>query len=270
MDPVANTWWLTPLFCTLAVWLFLTFIFIMGKSKNRYDIIDVAWGLTFILIAGVSYLSQRDIVLLSIQTIVTVLVIVWGLRLSLHIYSRWSHSAHEDPRYVAMRHQYARLPGGEAVNIYVRVFLVQSLLALLISASILVVNTSSILLAPNLITLVGVSVWLLGYYFEAVGDWQLRKHLADPKNRGKIMTKGLWKYTRHPNYFGEATQWWGIWIIALSVPFGWASITGPLIITALLLFITGVPLTEKRFEGREGWASYKKRTSVFLPLPPKK
>lgn len=261
--------WLTMVSCALAVLLFLTGIFFIARAKNRYDLIDVAWGLAFIVVAGVSYIVQLEIEFISVQTLVSLLVVIWGLRLSLHIYARWNHSRKEDGRYADMRQQYGKLPGGVAFNMYVRVFIVQAILAVIISASVIIVNVSEPV-TPSLIAGFGAIVWLIGFFFESIGDRQLREHLTNPKNKGKLMTSGLWKYTRHPNYFGEATQWWGIWIIALSVPLGWVSIVSPFVITVLLLFISGVPLTEKHFQGRPGWSGYAKRTSKFLPLPPKK
>lgn len=254
-------------YCMVAALLFLTFIFAVARLRNRYDLIDVAWGLAFIAIAAVSYLSQPT-ELYSIQTITTVLVVVWGLRLSLHIYSRWDKSQAEDKRYTELRNQYAKKWGGFALNMYVRVFLLQAVLAVAVSLPLIVINTSNTT-TPSWVIAVGIVVWVIGFYFEAVGDYQLKKHIANPKNKGKIMTSGLWEYTRHPNYFGELTQWWGIFVIALAVPYVWVSVIGPIIITVLLLFISGVPLTEKHFKGRAGWDAYKKHTSKLFPLPPR-
>jgi steroid 5-alpha reductase family enzyme len=114
-----------------------------------------------------------------------------------------------------------------------------------------------------------VCVWVIGFFFESVGDAQLSRFIKDPANKGKLMQSGLWKYTRHPNYFGEVTQWWGLWIIALSVSYGWLGIIGPLTITTLILKVSGIPLLEKSMEGNPEFQEYKKRTSVFFPLPPK-
>lgn len=176
------------------------------------------------------------------------------------------HSSGEDPRYKEMSKQWK---GSAALNAYLRIFVVQGILATAVSASVIAVNLSHES-AISAWTFVGAAIWLVGFLFELIGDAQLKKHLANPKNKGNLMTGGLWRYTRHPNYFGEATQWWGIFVIALAVPLGWVSVIAPLTIMILLLFVSGVPLTEKRFEGRPGWREYKKRTSVFLPLPPKK
>ena len=116
---------------------------------------------------------------------------------------------------------------------------------------------------------IGVVVWLIGFYFEVVGDLQLSRFLANPSNKGTLMTSGLWRYTRHPNYFGEVTQWWGIYLIAVSVPYGWVGIIGPALITILILKVSGIPLLEKHKAGQPEWEAYKSRTSKFIPLPPR-
>jgi steroid 5-alpha reductase family enzyme len=121
----------------------------------------------------------------------------------------------------------------------------------------------------GLLDLVGVAVWLLGFYFEAVGDAQLARFIKDPANKGKLMQNGLWAYTRHPNYFGEVTQWWGIWLIALFVPSGWLAIIGPITITFLILKVSGIPMLEKKMAEHPDFAEYKRRVSVFIPLPRK-
>ena len=111
--------------------------------------------------------------------------------------------------------------------------------------------------------------WLAGFGFEFIGDFQLARFKRNPRNHGRIITTGLWKYTRHPNYFGEVALWWGLWLIACSVPGGWVTVIGPVTITVLILFVSGIPLLEKRYEENEEFREYRRRTSVFFPLPPK-
>ncbi|MDV7396636.1 DUF1295 domain-containing protein, partial [Arthrospira platensis SPKY1] len=113
----------------------------------------------------------------------------------------------------------------------------------------------------------GVAVWIFGFYFEAVGDAQLARFKKDPANKGKFLQSGLWAYTRHPNYFGEVAQWWGIWLIALAVPGGVYTIIGPLTITFLILKVSGIPMLEKKMEENPEFAEYKRKTSMFIPLP---
>ncbi len=254
----------------VAALLLFAAVFFIAKSRDRFDIIDIAWGMAFIAIAITSFLTQPGgIKLFSVQTLVTFLVCIWGYRLSRHIAKRWEQSDQEDGRYRDLRKQYLAKSGGLLMNMFLRVYVVQALLAVVISSSVIVV-TAVAPIAVNAIAILGLIVWLVGFYFEAVGDAQLRQFLTEPGNRGQLMMRGLWRYTRHPNYFGEMLQWWGIFIISLSVPvFWWLSIIGPMTITILLLFVSGVPLTEKRFAGRPGWDEYKRRTSKLFPLPPR-
>lgn len=251
------------LFVFLTVVVYITVIFGIAWKRERLDIVDIAWGGAFIVAAVTSWLLGSKGWL---QAIVTMLVVVWAVRLSSYILKRVVRSKNEDPRYAEMRKTWK---GNAAVNAYVHIFLVQGVLAVVVSAAVIVINMSSTKEVSNW-TIVGATVWLVGFLFESIGDNQLRIHLADPAGKHTLMTSGLWKYTRHPNYFGEATQWWGIFVIALGVPFGWIAVISPLTITFLLLCVSGVPLTEKRFEGRPGWSDYKAKTSMFLPLPPRK
>jgi steroid 5-alpha reductase family enzyme len=256
--------WSIFLYCFVASILFLTLVFSVALSRNRYDVIDIAWGMAFIAIAVVAYSSQSHYQLVSVQTVIVLLIVIWGMRLSWHIYRRWSHSKKEDGRYAELRKSYDKKPGGAAVNMYIKVFLLQAILAVLVSSSVIAVC----LVAPlplSWLSLVGGVIWLIGFCFEAISDRQLGMHVRNQRNKHTLMTSGLWKYTRHPNYFGEVTQWWGIFIIALAAPYWWLAIIGPVVITFLILFVSGVSLSEKRFEGRPGWAAYKKRTSKFIP-----
>jgi len=246
----------------LAVLAYISAIFCVAWKKRRLDVVDIAWGGAFVVTAVTSWLlGSRG----WLQMIVTTVVIIWAVRLSVYILRRVIRSKNEDPRYGEMRKTWR---GSAIVNAYVRIFLVQGILATVVSASVIIVNLSTDSISSW--TFIGFAIWLVGFLFESVGDNQLENHLADPKNNGILMTHGLWKYTRHPNYFGEAVQWWGIFVVALGVSFGWAGIISPVTITCLLLFVSGVPLTERRFEGRPGWKEYKARTSMFIPLPPKK
>jgi steroid 5-alpha reductase family enzyme len=122
----------------------------------------------------------------------------------------------------------------------------------------------------NLLTAIGFAVWLVGFYFESIGDKQLNQFIKNPNNKGKLMNSGLWRYSRHPNYFGEVTQWWGIWLISINAINGIFGIIGPITITILILFVSGVPLLENKYKGRKDFEEYKMKTSAFIPLPPKK
>ena len=255
---------------TIGSIVFLSCIFAVAVSQDRYDIVDTGWGLAFIAVALISYMTYVPETLLSVQALVTLLVVVWGLRLSVHIYTRWNTSKKEDSRYTSLRESYSKKRGGLKLNMYGRIFFLQAVLAVVVSLPVITINAMPSL-QLSYASLIGVTVWILGFYFEAVGDYQLKRFITDHKNKGKLMTGGVWKYTRHPNYFGEITQWWGIFlIVVLAVPaYWWIAIIGPLVITGLLVFVSGVPLTEKHFANKPGWEAYKKRTSKLIPMLPR-
>lgn len=244
---------------------FMTLVFIVSWKLRRTDIVDISWGLAFVVAAVASFLVNDYHVKIgwNVQTLTTALVIVWAARLSYAMYKR-IRSHPEDKRYAALRRNWK---GNIALNTYLRVFVIQGILATLISIAVIHIN-SSLPTTLDTYAYAGLAVWTIGFLFEAIGDLQLKRFLAKPANKGKLMTEGLWKYTRHPNYFGEATMWLGIFIIALSTPYGWVAVIAPVMIGYLLLFVSGVPLTEKAFENKPGWSAYKNRTSKFVPLPP--
>lgn len=255
------------LLCGLAGVVFMSLVFFAAERIKRYDLVDAAWGSVFIIISLTAFGLQPGVLFeFDAQILVTLLVVIWGGRLTWHILRRIKATNSEDPRYVELRKTWK---GNVRFNIFSRIYVTQALIALLICIPVIHIN----LFADNGITPLawfGAFVWLVGFGFEVVGDRQLRNFVTNPSNKGKLMDKGLWKYSRHPNYFGELTQWWGIFIICFTTPFGWVGIIGPVLISYLILFVSGIPLNEKRFEGRPGWAAYKRRTSVLLPLPPHK
>ena len=246
-----------------SVFLFMTLGFIISVLRKRNDIADTLWGLGFILVAAISLIHTGLFSL--IQLLVTTLVTIWGLRLALHIYLR-NRKKKEDHRYEEMHRQWK---GNFYLNSYLRVFLAHGLLLLLISIPVIFINASSVA-SFNWIVILGLLIWLKGFFFESVGDYQLSQFLMDAKNHGHVMQSGLWKFTRHPNYYGEVMQWWGIFVIALSIPGSWFTVIGPALITFLIIKVSGVPLLEKKYAGRPEWEDYKKRTNMFIPWFPKK
>jgi steroid 5-alpha reductase family enzyme len=237
--------------------------FLASLKLRRNDVADVAWGAGFIILAlaGQSVaasVSARGLLVLA-------LTILWGLRLSLYIAGRNLGKA-EDPRYRKWREEWGAYA---TVRAFFQVFLLQGYLS-----AIILLPATWVLAHPGYpltaLDAVGLALWLAGFGFEAVGDWQLAKFKKDSSDRGRIMTSGLWKYTRHPNYFGEVTLWWGLWMIACTVPGGWKTFIGPAIISYLILCVSGIPLLEKRYEGNAEFKEYRRRTSAFFPLPPKK
>jgi steroid 5-alpha reductase family enzyme len=264
---------------TLAVGL-LAVVVGMGAAAVRarqlgvVAVVDVAWGAGFVLVALTSAVvgTVLDDGSPWRRWVVTAMVAVWGLRLAWHVRSRaiGEHQGKEDPRY-------AEMLGGSLSEVGMatalrRVFLVQGLAQWLVAVPVLV---GVVLAAPWWPAVVaGVVVWAVGLFFEAVGDRQLAAYKAVPKaERPQVMDQGLWGWTRHPNYFGDATVWWGIWLAA-GLGSGWvaglATVACPAIMTFFLVQVTGVRLLEKTMMQRDGYPEYADRTSAFVPLPPKR
>lgn len=244
------------------VWVAVTALWLVSVRVKDVSIIDSFWGPGFGL-AATAYAvvggGDPGRVLL-----VLALTWIWGLRLGLHILRR-NHGRGEDPRYQAFRQTYG--PERYWWFSYFQVFLLQGALVVLISAPLVFAVTQP---APlGLFDIVGALVWAIGFAFEAIGDGQLARFKADPANRGQVMDRGLWRYTRHPNYFGNACLWWGLWLIACSTPWGWATMPAPILMTFLLLRVSGVALLEQTMKTRPGYAEYAARTSAFIPWPPR-
>jgi len=193
-----------------------------------------------------------------------VLIGVWALRLGLHIGLR--HKG-EDFRYVEMRSNWMK-HGIAAYYIlaFTNVFMLQGFFSLVVNSASLystIYTGSNSLLWPDYL---GLAIWVVGFTVEVVGDEQLKWHIKDQTpGKKKFITWGLWRYTRHPNYFGEAVLWWGIWIIACGCKWGWITVYSPICITLLVRFLSGVPMLEKKYEGREDWKQYCFETNVFVP-----
>ncbi len=237
--------------------------FIISLLKKRNDVADVAWGLGFVLMTWVSFILSDDSDTRGI--LVGILVSIWGLRLAWHIHTR-NKGKTEDYRYLAWRKEWGKW---FFIRSYFQVYFLQGIFLFLIVLPVLIIN-KNVGASLQLLDFLGVTVWILGFYFEAVGDAQLSEFIKNPENKGKIMQKGLWAYTRHPNYFGEVTQWWGIWLVALYTPSGWLGIIGPITITFLILKVSGIPMLEKKMAENPAFQNYKKRVSMFFPLPAKK
>lgn len=244
------------------VWVYVTLGFIISLLIKRNDIADVMWGPGIAIVGATAFLLQSEHTFT--MYILLALVIVWAVRLALHIGSR-NLKKKEDRRYAAWREEWGKwfVPRS-----YAQVFLLQGLLMTVVGYSFVhasIFDTGEF----GLLAMLGVLIWVYGFIFEAVGDLQLRRFLAKPENKGRIMKYGLWKFTRHPNYFGEVSQWWGIWLIVASMPYSYIALVSPLMITFLILYVSGIPMTEKPFEGNPEFEEYKSKTSAFFPLPPK-
>ncbi len=235
--------------------------FVIGRRLGRYNVVDVAWGLGFVAVAIVAAVFGHGDA--GRRWLLLALVSTWALRLSWHIYRKTAGKG-EDARYANL------LRGATAGQVVRKVFLLQGFLTLFVSFPLQLSAVSGPTSKPLLaVTGLGLAVWLVGVIFEAVGDRQLRVFKSDPANRGVIMDRGLWAWTRHPNYFGDACVWWGLWLITIN---GWVPLTtvvSPLVMTYFLVDVSGARLTEKYMKGRPGFAEYQKRTAYFVPRPPR-
>ncbi len=249
----------------LAILAYMTILWLISLAVKDSSIVDIFWGPGFI-VAAVVYFVLTD-GFLPRKLLITALVVIWGLRLGIHIASR-NLGKGEDYRYRAWREEAGKQWWWRS---FFKVFLLQGVLLWIISAPLLAAQFSP---TPDRVTvfdIAGAVVWGIGFFFEAVGDWQLVQFKRNPENKGKLLRTGLWRYTRHPNYFGDATLWWGYFIIALGAPFGFVTIFSPIIMTVLLMRVSGVAMLEKTLvETKPGYKEYVETTNAFFPWFPKK
>ena len=239
-----------------------TITWVISLPLRNVAIVDALWSLMFFM-AGVVYALNSDPRAPRLALVLWLLAL-WAARLALYI-TRRNAGKGEDRRYQEIRER--NQPGFAVKSLYL-VFWLQALLAWVISLPVLGAFASN--QALGLLDLVGVALWCLGFAFEAVGDWQLSRFKKDPANADKVMDRGLWKYTRHPNYFGECCVWWGFYCLALSAG-AWWSVPGPVLITFLLLRVSGVRLLEKDIGNRRPrYVDYVLKTNAFFPGRPRK
>lgn len=242
------------LFATTVIWA-------ASLVLRDASIIDVFWGPLFALQAWMHRGSAPAPGPAADWAVV--LVTVWALRLAAHI-ARRARGADEDPRYAAMR---AAGGPGWAVRALVTVFWLQAVLAWVVAWPVAV--TARSIPGPGPLGWVGIGIAAFGAAFEAIADLQLSRFKADPTTEGRVMDRGLWRYSRHPNYFGDAVFWWGIWLLAAGVGGAW-TVFAPILMTGLLLKVSGVPLLESRLEEtRPGYRDYVRRTPAFVPWFPR-
>jgi steroid 5-alpha reductase family enzyme len=239
---------------------------VVARAVGRHSVVDVTWGLGFVLVAVAAYLvsGALDVGNGVVRLVALVLPVVWGLRLAVYIGWR-NHGKGEDPRYAAMLGD-DHPPGAVTAHVLRKVYLPQAGVMLVVVLPVLaaMVRASTAIA----VVVVGAAVWLVGFVFESVGDAQLARFKADPKNKGRVLDSGLWRYTRHPNYFGDFCVWWGIFLVACGHPAGLITVVGPALKSYLLIGVTGKELTEKSMSSRPGYPEYVERTSGFFPLPP--
>ena len=252
-------------FTVLAVVVVLGATFVVALRLGRHAVVDVAWGLGFAAIAVAAFAASEGAGDGTVSGLALVLTVLWGVRLAVHIGLR-SRGHGEDPRYVELL---AKAPGNPQLFALQRIYLTQGVVMWFVSLPVQVAMFEQG--GANLATWVGVAVWLVGFTFETVGDAQLTRFRNDPGSKGQVLDTGLWRFTRHPNYFGDDCVWWGLSLIAFSAWPGVLTILSPLAMTWLLAKGTGKPLLEKDMASRRpGYADYVRRTSGFVPLPPKR
>jgi len=261
MDPALITILLHVNAAAIALLLYVTLWFVLSLGVGRNDVADLAWGL------GIAFVGMLMVVVtaeysLRVELLAT-MVFVWGIRLTLHMFHRFARTG-EDHRYAVRRREWKRwfMP-----RTYAQVFLLQGFLMLVVAYPF--IHASAY---PSVgfawWDVLGVIVWICGLVVEVASDRQLARFTGDPANTGGVLDTGLWRYSRHPNYFGEVLQWWGVALVLLSVPFGYVAFVSPILMTFLILTVSGIPVHERLLTKNPAYRAYMERTSVFIPLPP--
>ena len=276
MEPMTFLW----AFLGPVISLIIAFPITIAWKDN--SLVDLGWVLGFISMAWISFILNGNWYSPR-QVVITILVTVWGIRLFTHYVIRKNIRKVEDIRFAGYREKWTS-------KFYLKSFLVifipQMFIVYIIGLPVVFANSfvdnSNLTTAGIIVLILGGIIWLEGFLLESISDFQLMKFRSNPENKGKILNKGLWKFSRHPNFFGEAEQWWGIFIIAITYAFdnptatnlgvGWLTIIGPILLTLLLVKFSGIPTVEKEgvLKGREGYDEYLETTSVFIPWFPKK
>lgn len=249
----------------ITIWLYMTCGYIYALVRKRNDIVDSMWGGGFIIIAIVALWHQGEPTLPMI--ILASMIGLWGLRLLVHITMR-NTGASEDARYRTWRDAWMEHGRGYfLIRSYFQIFILQGFLMLLMSVPVFILSIYAQVNAMTWYMYIGIGIWVIGFFFETVGDWQLQRFIRDKTHKGAIMKYGLWKYTRHPNYFGEIAMWWGIGIMVApsTLPVSAIALLSPLIITYLLLYVSGIPMLEKKWDDNLEFQEYKKQTSPLIP-----
>ena len=244
-----------------AIAVLMLVVWLISLPLKDVSIVDIAWGFGFVLVAWSTYLAGGAP---TNQFVLLLLTTLWGLRLT--VYLAWRKAGKpEDFRYREMREYH---PGSFPLRSLLTIFALQGILMWIIA---LPLQTAAPVSTPSLLlTLLGSVLWMAGFVFETVGDWQLARFKANPANKLRVLDRGLWRYTRHPNYFGDFLVWWGLYIVALGAGSPWWSILGPVVMSVLLMRISGVTLLEKSLKVRKpGYTEYVTRTNAFFPWWPR-
>ena len=249
--------------CAVVIAALMIVTWLVSLPLRNASIVDIVWGAGFVVTAVVAAAvgdGHPDR-----QRLLLVLVGIWGVRLAGYLAWR-SRGRGEDRRYEAMRR---RAGAAFPMRSLFTVFLLQGAAMWIVSLPVQLAMTPTGP-DPGILAVVGVVVWGVGFFFETVGDAQLARFLTDPDNQGSVMDRGLWRYTRHPNYFGDMCVWWGVFLVAAETGDAVVGVIGPILMTVLLTQISGVPLLERSLtHRREGYDDYVAHTSTFIPRPPR-
>lgn len=250
------------LYSAVALFAYMVVVFVWATLIKDNSIVDIAWGLGFVVVAatGMALRPQHG----ALQWLMLMAISVWAFRLSGYIYNRHHHVG-EDYRYAQWRQEWGRYV---VVRAFFQVFMLQGVILYIVALPIMLVMASSVSQA-GVFALAGFGLWMVGFLMEAVADYQKSRFKAVSANKGRIMQSGLWRYSRHPNYFGEALLWCGLFAMAIPAGLWYVSLASPVIITFLLTKVSGVAMLEKKYVGNAEWADYARRTSAFVPWWPR-
>jgi len=250
---------------TVVAFLLFTLTWLLSLKLNNFSFVDVTWSYSLAVMAPLYALlgggfTERKIIAVTMG-------VLWSVRLGTYLLFRVKgHHPHEDVRYTVLREKWK---DGLATNFFF-FFQAQALLIVLLAVPVLLACLNP---APelNLIEMAGAIVWLMGLSGEALSDAQMKRFKSDPASKGKVCQVGLWRFSRHPNYFFESLVWWGFWLFACGSPWGWITVYAPALILYFLLRVTGIPLTEECAVKSKGdaYREYQRTTSAFVPWPPK-
>ncbi len=245
--------------------LYMSSLFVVALVRKNNGIADVGYGIAFLVVSAAAVYFSPAVSVSSL--LLCVPLFVWAFRLAFRIY-RKNRGKPEDFRYKAWRDAWGTTFVWRS---FLQVYMLQGVVIFLVALPITLAVAFPSAVFSSAMLWGGLLIWVIGFLFEAVGDAQLDRFIRNPENKGKIMQSGLWKFSRHPNYFGESMMWWGLAIASAGMTtYPFVVCVSPLLITFLLLKVSGVPMLEKRWEGNPEWESYKAKTSVFVPLPPRR
>jgi steroid 5-alpha reductase family enzyme len=260
MDPITLS---LPTLIVLSLSVCMFTLWVLSVFIKDVSIIDAFWGTAFVIVCWLGIITEEYHFR---KVLITLLVSIWGIRLSLYLFIR-NHGKPEDYRYAAMR---KNSPSFTFTSLFY-VFGLQGFVAFMLSAPLIMILQNTEPKSVTVFDVTGTIIWLIGFLFEAIGDLQLRNFINDKRNAGKLMRSGLWRYTRHPNYFGDAVQWWGYGVIAQSIPSSWWTLYSPALMTFLLVRVTGAKLLEKKLsKSKPGYSEYVATTNSFFPWFPHK